>query len=81
MNVGARCLAPGSGFLELVEELTNTWTIPPGRLTLELTESALIDNAVPGLLTRLEDMGEQLSIDALWHRLLIPRISPAASGG
>lgn len=63
MNVGARCLAPGSGFLELVEELTNTWTIPPDRLPLELTESALLDNAVPGLLTRLEDMGEQLSID------------------
>ncbi len=63
VNVGARCLAPGAGFFELVEELTDRWTIPPDRLTLELTESALIDTAVPGLLTRLEDMGERLSID------------------
>ena len=36
---------------------------PPDRLTFELTESALIDTAVPGLMARLEKMDERLSID------------------
>ena len=63
VNVGARCLANGTGFFEGVEELTAAWGIPPGKLTFELTESALIDTAVPGLLERLEDIAPQLSID------------------
>ena len=44
-------------------ELTETWETAPGRLTLELTEDALIDTAAPELLERLHTMGEQLSID------------------
>ena len=39
------------------------WGVPPDRLTLELTESALIDTAVPGMLAQLRDMDERLSID------------------
>jgi EAL domain-containing protein (putative c-di-GMP-specific phosphodiesterase class I) len=46
-----------------VAELTETWGTAPGRLTLELTEDALIDPAAPELLARLHTMGAQLSID------------------
>ncbi len=63
VNLGARCLAPGTGIFELVEELMRAWDIPPSRLTFELTESALIDTDGPGLVQRLQGMGERLSID------------------
>ena len=39
------------------------WGIPPEKLTFELTESALIDTTVPGMLERLQNMDERLSID------------------
>ncbi len=63
VNLGARCLAEGTGLFETIDALTNTWGIPADKLTFELTESALIDTAVPDLLSRLEDMHAQLSID------------------
>lgn len=63
VNLGARCLIEGTGLFEKIEELTNAWGIPSDKLTFELTESALIDIAVPGLLARLEGMHAQLSID------------------
>ncbi len=63
VNIGARCFAQGTGIFETVDQLTSTWGIPPERLTFELTERALIDTAVPGLMGRLEDMDERLSID------------------
>jgi predicted signal transduction protein with EAL and GGDEF domain len=63
VNLGAHCLAPGAGLFETVDELKAKWGIPADRLTFELTESALIDTAVPGLMTRLEEMDERLSID------------------
>jgi EAL domain-containing protein (putative c-di-GMP-specific phosphodiesterase class I) len=63
VNIGAHCLAQGAHLFETVDELIETWGIPADRLTFELTESALIDTAVPGLMTRLEEMDEQLSID------------------
>ena len=44
-------------------QLAENWGIPPDRLTLELTEIALIDTAVPGILEQLQRMDERLSID------------------
>jgi diguanylate cyclase (GGDEF)-like protein/PAS domain S-box-containing protein len=63
VNLGAHCLAQGAHLFETVDELIETWGIPADRLTFELTESALIDTAVPGLMTRLEELDERLSID------------------
>lgn len=63
VNLGARCLTQGTGIFETVDELVTASGVPPGRLTFELTESALIDTEVPGLLARLQDMDQQLSID------------------
>jgi len=63
VNIGARCLAEGDSFFDSVDEIIRSANVPPEALTFELTESALIDTAVPGLLARLERMGERLSID------------------
>jgi diguanylate cyclase (GGDEF)-like protein/PAS domain S-box-containing protein len=63
VNIGARCLAEGSTLFETVDALTGNWDIPPDRLTLELTENALFDTAVPGILEQLQNMDERLSID------------------
>jgi EAL domain-containing protein (putative c-di-GMP-specific phosphodiesterase class I) len=63
VNLGARCLAAGNRLFEKVDELALAWGIPPDKLTFELTESALIDTAVPGLRDRLEQLDERLSID------------------
>ena len=63
VNLGARCLGAGTGLFETVDQLTETWGIPPDKVTFELTESALLDTTVPGLLERLQDMDERLSID------------------
>lgn len=63
VNIGARCLAEGDSFFDNVDEIIRSAHVPPETLTFELTESALIDTAVPGLLARLERMGERLSID------------------
>jgi diguanylate cyclase (GGDEF)-like protein/PAS domain S-box-containing protein len=63
VNVSARSLEHGSALPDLVAELTRTSAIPPGRLTLELTEGALIEAAAPDVLARLHDMGQRVSID------------------
>jgi diguanylate cyclase (GGDEF)-like protein/PAS domain S-box-containing protein len=63
VNLGARCLAGGTALFETVDQLTAKWGIPADKLTLELTESALIDTAVPGMLEQLQTMDERLSID------------------
>jgi EAL domain-containing protein (putative c-di-GMP-specific phosphodiesterase class I) len=63
VNVGARCLAAGTVLFETVDALTDKWGIPADKLTFELTESALIDTSVPGILERLQTMDERLSID------------------
>jgi diguanylate cyclase (GGDEF)-like protein/PAS domain S-box-containing protein len=63
INLGARCLGEGSRLFETVAELSRRWEIPPDRLTFELTESALIDTAVPDLLERLDGLDQRLSID------------------
>ena len=44
-------------------ELTEIWDTGPGRLILELTESALIEAAAPDVLAQLHNMGEQIAID------------------
>jgi diguanylate cyclase (GGDEF)-like protein/PAS domain S-box-containing protein len=63
VNIGARCLAGGTDLIASANALTNRWEIPREKLTFELTESALIDTSVPGLLERLQEMDERLSID------------------
>jgi len=63
VNLGARCLAQGTALFETVDQLTAKWGIPADKLTLELTESALLDTAVPGMLEQLQTMDERLSID------------------
>jgi EAL domain-containing protein (putative c-di-GMP-specific phosphodiesterase class I) len=59
----ARCLGAGTGLFETATGSRTTWGIPADKLTFELTESALLDTSVPGLLERLQDMDERLSID------------------
>ncbi len=63
VNLGARCLGEGTTLAETIERLMSRWAIPRDRLIFELTESALIDPAVPGLMPRLKSMDERLSID------------------
>jgi diguanylate cyclase (GGDEF)-like protein/PAS domain S-box-containing protein len=63
VNLAAHCLAQGTQLFERADEMVERWQIPPDRLTFELTESALLDTAVPGLMHRLEEMDERLSID------------------
>ena len=63
VNIGARCLAEGAALFETADALTRKWGVPPDKLTFELTESALIDTTVPGLVDRLRGMDERLSID------------------
>jgi EAL domain-containing protein (putative c-di-GMP-specific phosphodiesterase class I) len=63
VNVSARSLRRASDLPDTVAELTERWGTAPDRLTLELTEGALIEAAAPDVLARLHDMGERLSID------------------
>ena len=63
VNLGARCLAEGTELFETVDELVKRWAVPADKLIFELTETALIDTAVPGMLAQLESMDERLSID------------------
>lgn len=64
VNISARALLGATRDLpETVAELTETWGTAPDRLTLELTESALIEAAAPGVLAQLHNMGERISID------------------
>jgi diguanylate cyclase (GGDEF)-like protein len=63
VNLGARCLGQNDDFFEAINELAVTHGIPAEKLTFELTESALIDTAGPGLLGQLESLDERISID------------------
>jgi EAL domain-containing protein (putative c-di-GMP-specific phosphodiesterase class I) len=63
VNVSARSLRLASSLPDAVGELTQLWDTAPGRLTLELTEGALIGDGAPNVLTRLHNMGHTLSID------------------
>jgi diguanylate cyclase (GGDEF)-like protein/PAS domain S-box-containing protein len=63
VNISARSLRNVSSLPDTVAELTALWDTGPGRLTLELTEGALIEDAAPAVLARLHEMGQMLSID------------------
>jgi diguanylate cyclase (GGDEF)-like protein len=63
VNLGARCLAAGDDFFDKLEGMISAAGVPAKALTLELTESALLDTDLPGLMDRLQEMGERLSID------------------
>ena len=52
-----------SSFPATVAELTETWGTAPDRLTLELTESALIEAGAADILERLHDLGQRVSVD------------------
>ena len=50
---------------DIVEQALGTWGVPPGRITLEITESSMIGDAerTMAMLTRLKGTGVQLAID------------------
>ena len=50
---------------DIVEQALGTWNVPPERITLEITESAMIGDAEHSMamFTRLKGTGVQLSID------------------
>jgi diguanylate cyclase (GGDEF)-like protein len=63
VNVSARSLTRGSTLPDTVAQLTDTWSVTPGSLILELTENALIDAEGPVVLELLHAMGERVAID------------------
>ncbi len=63
VNISAHSLAQASSFPATVAELTRTWGTAPDRLTLELTEGALIETGAADILERLHDMGQRVSVD------------------
>jgi diguanylate cyclase (GGDEF)-like protein/PAS domain S-box-containing protein len=63
VNISAHSLGSSSNLPEIVAELTETWGTAPDRLTLELTEGALIEAAARDILAQLHGMGEVMSID------------------
>jgi EAL domain-containing protein (putative c-di-GMP-specific phosphodiesterase class I) len=64
VNISARTLLRAAPDLpDTVAELTELWGTTPDQLTLELTESALIETTAPDILTRLHNMGQRISID------------------
>ncbi len=50
---------------DIVEQALSTWSVPPGQITLEITESSMIGDAERSMamLTRLNGAGVELSID------------------
>jgi EAL domain-containing protein (putative c-di-GMP-specific phosphodiesterase class I) len=63
VNISARSLTRHTKLPDIVAKLTEVWGIDPGRLTLELTENAIIDADVSRVVESLHAMGERLSID------------------
>jgi predicted signal transduction protein with EAL and GGDEF domain len=63
VNVSARTMHPTGELPDAVAELTEAWGSAPDRLTLELTESTVIEPAAPDVLARLHKMGGKVSID------------------
>jgi diguanylate cyclase (GGDEF)-like protein/PAS domain S-box-containing protein len=63
VNISAQSLARGSDLPDIVANLTETWGIQPGKLILELTESAAIDTDAADALQRLHAIGQEIAID------------------
>jgi diguanylate cyclase (GGDEF)-like protein/PAS domain S-box-containing protein len=63
VNISARSLGHSSSLPDTVAELTDFWGTSTEHLTLELTESALIEPAAATVLSQLHEMGGRLSID------------------
>jgi diguanylate cyclase (GGDEF)-like protein/PAS domain S-box-containing protein len=63
VNISARTLKPADGLPGTLAELTAVWGTCSDRLTLELTESALIEGAAPNVLAHLHNIGAKVSID------------------
>jgi diguanylate cyclase (GGDEF)-like protein/PAS domain S-box-containing protein len=63
VNISAQSLSHIGTLPEVVAELTTAWDTAPDRLTLELTEGALIAADAPDVLARLHDTGVRVSID------------------
>jgi diguanylate cyclase (GGDEF)-like protein/PAS domain S-box-containing protein len=63
VNISAHSLGAASKLPDTVAELTEAWGTAPHRLTLELTEGALIEATAPAILARIHDMGQHVSID------------------
>ena len=64
VNLSARTLVDAE-LPDIVEQALGTWSVPPERITLEITESSMIGDAerTMAMLTRLKGTGVQLSID------------------
>jgi EAL domain-containing protein (putative c-di-GMP-specific phosphodiesterase class I) len=64
LNLSAVTLSDAS-FPDLVAQALDTWGVPGDRLTLELTESAIMQNeaSAVGFMSRLKAMGCKLAID------------------
>jgi EAL domain-containing protein (putative c-di-GMP-specific phosphodiesterase class I) len=63
VNISARSLTRHSHLADTITQITETWGTAPASLTLELTESAIIDAGLMPVLTKLHAMGERLAID------------------
>jgi diguanylate cyclase (GGDEF)-like protein/PAS domain S-box-containing protein len=63
VNISARSLTRHSNLTDTIAQITETWGTPPGSLTLELTENAIIDASLTPVLAKLQAMGERLAID------------------
>jgi diguanylate cyclase (GGDEF)-like protein/PAS domain S-box-containing protein len=63
VNISARSLSVSTSLPDAIAQLATTWRTSPNRLTLELTEGALVGAAASDVLKRLHDMGPTISID------------------
>jgi diguanylate cyclase (GGDEF)-like protein/PAS domain S-box-containing protein len=63
VNISAHSLRRTSKLPETVTELIHAWGGEPDRLTLELTEGALVEAPAPEILDRLHETGARISID------------------
>jgi EAL domain-containing protein (putative c-di-GMP-specific phosphodiesterase class I)/GGDEF domain-containing protein len=64
VNLSARALVD-SELPEIVDQALKTWSVPPGQLLLEITESSMIGDAerTMAMLVRLKAAGVELAID------------------